>query len=158
MTENKDRRYSRLALAGFLISILEILMFFLYPAIIRTRPVVYMVILSYLALAVSMILPFVSFCLSLKGTVSARRKDLRGGAFGILGVILSSLEIMIVSIMFILFFVILPRMDSRDPNITIPMHTRTDISVTDTDWTFAPETSGDFKNIVDVGEMNDPLG
>ena len=158
MTENKDRRYSRMALAGALFSILEILMFFLYPAIIRTRPVVYMVILSYLALAASMILPFVSFCLSLIGTVKARRKDLRGGAFGILGMILSSLEIVIVTILFIVWFVILPRVDSRPPYDTIPMHTRTDISITDTSKPFAPETSGDFKNIVDIGGPTDPLG
>ena len=106
-----QKKLSKLCLTGFILALLPVVLI----ALSRID------LLSFLFDPVILILsPVAGLILSIVGLVSANRKGYRGKGFGIAGIVLNSISVVIIGIVFLILGLFLGMLSVRPTDKTIP--------------------------------------
>lgn len=127
--DRKNNGISGLSIAGLIISILPVLVFLCFRLLFVLCEG-YIVSIYYL-LVLSLFLPFIALALSIAGVIIAKRKGKTGLVPGVAGIIISAVEILIITCLGIILFNIF-RDYSFVPPETIPMHSSAETSASGT--------------------------
>lgn len=116
MSEPK-KKYSKLCIAGFIISVLfPVLMLFInsrfFPSLGNT--------FTLISLVVILLLPFIGLILSIVGLVTMRKKGLAGKGFGIAGIVLSGVFLLILAAISSFIYLIIAGLTSQKPDGKLP--------------------------------------
>ena len=121
---NNDRKTSKLAIAGLVVSVAIPSCFFLCVLVFESFYKQLNGVLEVILLML-LIFPFVALPLSIAGVVVSKKKDMKGLIPGIVGLILSAIEAILVIISIVTYFSI----EVKAPDHTldsIPPHTETE--------------------------------
>ena len=151
---NNERKTSKLAIAGLIVSVIIPGLFFLCVLVFESF---YKQLNGALEifLLLLIVLPFIALPLSISGVVISKKKDRKGLKLGTIGIILSAVEVILVIITIVAYFGYV-KVNSHDhTHDSIPPHTGTvaGIETADMDILF-DSTSGKQLTLDDVIELS----